>query len=112
MSFVEELISKAFLSKNTTTLASKGILLEGEESPIIPSPAPPVVDDIYAAGGNNLGFMLYGRSTPTIKVAATINGIEHRVIAVKNAGLGVNTQNVHVTPTKAPISVTVSNVNV
>jgi len=107
MGFVEDLISKGFTSKSGLTLASKGILLEDEEIPA-PAPVPVHIEEPYSPG-HNLGFMVFGRSAPVIKVAARINGVEHKATAVKNASVGVTIKNANLKP---EISVIVSNVNV
>jgi len=111
MSFVEDLISRAFLSKDGTTLASKGLLLDFEEEEIPTYTPPPPVEEPYSPG-HNLGFMVFGRSAPVIKVAARINGVEHKAVAVKNASVGVTIKNADLKSEPRGISVTVSNVNV
>lgn len=114
MSFVEDLISRAFLSKEAQVTMSKGILQENEVEETPPTPTPVVTESVYSGRERkmNFGYLVYGQATTMIKVSTIVNGQYNETKIAKNPNVEVKTANSQIKTVSPLIQVEVGNINV
>lgn len=111
--FLEELITKGFLSSLAQDTETKGELYNTSNVPVTP-PRPRPVEQGYSGKSRkmDIGFIIYGTKSPVIKVATVVDGKEFKTTVVKDSNLKIDTRNTDITVSRPNIVVEVGNVNV
>lgn len=111
--FLEELITKGFLSSSAQGTETKGDLYDATE---VTTPSKPRRVEQTGYSGKSrkmdIGFIIFGTKSPVIKVATVVDGREFKTTVVKDSNLKIDTKNTDIIVSRPNIVVEVGNINV